>query len=61
MRAHCQYPKVEPSKANPAGDCSKTPPVMAAPLGRTGGWLALCSGCAPYRQDAIPIGEVPEP
>lgn len=58
---HCTYPRWEPSKTNPGGDCGIKPPAMAAPLGRTGLWLALCAGCAPYRPDAIPIGQVPEP
>lgn len=59
-RARCQYPRWSPSKENPDGGCGK-PPTMAAPLGRTGGHLALCPACAPYRPDAVPIATVEEP
>jgi hypothetical protein len=61
VKAHCEYPRWEPSKANPGGDCSTKPPTMAAPLGDTGRHIALCTGCAPYRPDAIPITSVEEP
>jgi len=60
-RTHCQYPRWYPSKDNPAGDCMAKPPTMAAPLGQTGGHLALCAGCATHRPDAVPISQVEEP
>lgn len=60
-RTHCQYPRWQPTMINPAGDCSVKPPTMAAPLGQTGLWLALCTGCAQHRPDAIPISQVEEP
>lgn len=61
MRAACQYPKWQPTRENPAGDCLRQPVTHGAPLGRTGLWLALCAECAPHRADAIPAGQVPEP
>lgn len=60
-RALCQYPAVEPSTENPGGDCRAARATMAAPLGQTGRWLALCPFHARHRADAVPIGEVPEP
>ena len=59
-RPLCQYPAVEPSKTNPAGDCLATA-VRAAPLGETGRWLRLCPSHAEHRVDSIPLEEVPEP
>jgi hypothetical protein len=61
VRAWCEYPRWEPSKDNPGGDCRRTPPTMAAPLGSTGRYLALCPDCAGCRPDAVPIGQVEEP
>lgn len=61
MKAHCEYPRWEPSKEHPSSDCGIIPPVMAAPLGESGRWIALCAVHAPHRLDAIPIGQVPEP
>lgn len=60
MRDSCQYPMWEPSRGNPAGDCGRTPAPLAAPLGDTGVWLALCEEHARHRLDAIPSSEVPE-
>ena len=59
-RTHCQAARWQPTMINPGGDCSVKPPTMAAPLGDTGRWLALCSGCAPRFRGAVPISEVPE-
>lgn len=56
----CTYPKWEPRRDNPGGDC-REPATRAAPLGRTGGYLALCGPCSEHRVDSIPIEEVPEP
>lgn len=57
----CDYPRWSPSKSNPSGGCGVKPATHAAPLGDTGRWLPLCSGCAQHRLDAVPIAEVPEP
>lgn len=60
MKATCEYPRWSPTRENPGGDCGASPAPMAAPLGRTGLHLALCSGCAPHRVDAVPREEVRE-
>jgi hypothetical protein len=61
VKGWCQYPVWQPSSSNPAGDCREEPAPMAAPLGQTGGWLALCARHATHRLDAIPREQVPEP
>jgi hypothetical protein len=60
-RDRCQYPRWQPSKENPAGDCFITPATHAAPLGQTGRFIALCVGCSAHRPDAVPIDQVEEP
>jgi hypothetical protein len=55
----CEYPRYEPSKANPSGGHG-APAVMAAPLGDTGRWLPLCAECAAHRADAVPLASVPD-
>lgn len=59
-RAACEYPTVEPTRDNPGGDCQQ-PPTHAAPLGRTGRYLALCPQHRAHRVDSRPIGEVEDP
>lgn len=56
----CAYPKWEPSKGNPGGDC-RAGATKAAPLGSTGLHLALCPPCSEHRVDAVPIEQVEEP
>jgi hypothetical protein len=54
----CQYPVWQPTPRR-SSDCH-APASMAAPLGATGRWLALCPDHAPHRVDAVPLSQVPE-